>query len=227
MVLKGGGTCTVTIGEAPGATRGFDRKVDSPAPPPMPVGFYAAVPLVDSVFGYIPWLWKDMRPVSDSSVTWTVVIYRSEGPGTVEYKKSDLPPGRVIWNHKYDLALDTPAVLTHKMGDTIPVTYYPPAAVKKLEASAIAIPQTKSVKSGTSEKGLQYKVEGSGSQEVKIEVLNPLDQPLTTAAIGSKPSGTYFWVWDGKDSAGKTHETGRYRFHITVGKKEAWGSFYR
>lgn len=228
VVFRDGGSVTITLGQSANATRGFDKGVDQPAPPPMPVGFYASIPLQDSVFNYIPWLWKDMRPESAQPETWKVVVFRSEGPGHLEYALQDLPPGMILVNDRYDLAVDTSAVTTFNTNDTVKMTYYPPAAKDAWFKSRLATPKAKAVKTGGKEEnGLEYKVQTNDSAKVTIEVLDKMDKLLAQGFKGTRTAGTYFWVWDGKDAQGKSHPAGRYRYHLKIGSKEEWGSFVK
>lgn len=85
---------TLTIGIDTLATDGFDRKLDKPAPPVPPEGFYC---YFEAPEGKPPFnmLWQDIRPHRDKAL-WRIILKHAALKGTVRFSLGKIPYG-TLW----------------------------------------------------------------------------------------------------------------------------------
>ena len=85
ITVRTGGERSVAVGMAAGATAGFDRELDKPAPPMPPVGPYVYFALEDSAYEYLGALWEDIRSPADSA-SWTLDIRRAQSAPSLIFR---------------------------------------------------------------------------------------------------------------------------------------------
>ncbi len=90
--LDGGILYEVVLGMDTSATDGFDVKLDKPAPPVPPAGFFPYFPCNDKKYSYLPALWGDIRHSADD-VKWTIILRNTTVPVVAEWDADSLPAG--------------------------------------------------------------------------------------------------------------------------------------
>ena len=92
--LDGGILYELILGVSPDATDGFDAKLDKPAPPVPPAGFFPYFPCDDKKYSYLPALWGDVRHPADS-IKWQIILRNTTVPVSVEWENDSLPAGYI------------------------------------------------------------------------------------------------------------------------------------
>ncbi len=92
--FDGGILYEIILGVNPSATDGFDVKLDKPAPPVPPAGFFPYFPCNDKKYSYLPALWGDIRHPEDD-VKWTILLRNTTVPVVAEWDADSLPAGYI------------------------------------------------------------------------------------------------------------------------------------
>jgi len=172
----------LTIGMDSSATTGFNAKIDFPAPPIPPTGFFPYFPCKDSKYSYIQALWGDVRAIADSA-QWTMRLHNASVPVVIEWSVDSLPAG--FLNIEGKLMRDLNGKYKVPANDTL-ITFefmknFSPANVLTLT-------------------NIKFTLEAEA--DVKITITDKDGSVIDILSPGKLPAGDNSFNWNGATKAG-------------------------